>query len=149
MAEYHNPATLGDMPFWQKLLNAFFQSATLRTAGFDALGQGGLQDNTKAVSAVLMLIGGSSGSTAGGIKTVTLAVLLLALLGRGSRAGAGDPAGPGHLHQRVINAMTLTLVVGFLFVAGSILLSSIENLPYIDCAFEAASALGTVGLTTA
>ncbi len=148
VAEYHNPATLGDMPFWQKLLNAFFQSATLRTAGFDALGQGGLQDNTKAVSAVLMLIGGSSGSTAGGIKTVTLAVLLLAL--RAGLKGREQVTLRGRAisYQRVINAMTLTLVVGFLFVAGSILLSSIENLPYIDCAFEAASALGTVGLTT-
>src|SRR5699024_4856106 len=79
LEEYHNPATLGDMPVWEKALNALFQSVTLRTAGFDAIGQGGLSESSKAMSTILMLIGGSSGSTAGGIKTATVAVLLLAL----------------------------------------------------------------------
>lgn len=148
LAEYHNPATLGNMPLWQKLLNAFFQSTTLRTAGFDALGQGGLHDNTKAISVVLMLVGGSSGSTAGGIKTVTLAVLILAL--RAGLKGREQVTLRGRAisYQRVINAMTLTLVVITLFLTGSIILASVESLPYIDCAFEVASALGTVGLTT-
>ena len=79
MEEFDNPATLGDMPLWQKGLNALFQSVTLRTAGFDSIGQGGLSDTSKAMSCVLMLIGGSSGSTAGGLKTATVGVLLLAL----------------------------------------------------------------------
>ena len=78
-AEYANPATLGNMPFWQKLLNALFQSVTLRTAGFASFDQGGLRESSLAFSCVLMLIGGSSGSTAGGLKTVTAAVLLLGL----------------------------------------------------------------------
>ena len=148
IAEYHNPATLGPMPLWEKLLNALFQSVTLRTAGFDSLGQGGLRESTRALSVVLMLIGGSSGSTAGGIKTVTLAVLLLAF--RSGLTGREQVTVRGRAvsYQRVLNAMTLTLVVVGLFCAGSIALSALEGLPYLDCAFEVASAMGTVGLTT-
>lgn len=148
LAEYDNPATLGGMGPGKTLLNAFFQSTTLRTAGFDALGQGNLQEGTKAVSVLFMLIGGSSGSTAGGLKTVTVAVLLLALRanlkGRhqvtvGRRAISMD---------RVMDAMTLTLVVGLLFLCSAITMTIVEDLPIIDCAFEVASAMGTVGLTT-
>lgn len=50
--EWSNPATLGDMPVWQKAVNAVFQSVTLRTAGFDAIGQGGLSDTSKAFSSI-------------------------------------------------------------------------------------------------
>ena len=148
VAEYDNPATLGGMGPGKTVLNAFFQSTTLRTAGFDALGQGNLQEGTKAVSVLFMLIGGSSGSTAGGLKTVTVAVLLLALRanlkGRkqvtvGRRAISMD---------RVMDAMTLTLVVGLLFLCSTITMTIVEDLPIIDCAFEVASAMGTVGLTT-
>ena len=148
MEEYSNPATLGNMPLWQKCVNALFQSVTLRTAGFDALGQGGLQDSSKALSVILMLIGGSSGSTAGGLKTATVAVLLLAL--RAGLAGREQVTFRGRAipYQRVLNAMTLTLVVLFLFLIGSMALATIEGLPYLSCAFEVASAMGTVGLTT-
>ena len=147
LAEYHNPATLGDMPLWQKVLNALFQSITLRTAGFDSIGQGGMTDETKAVSIMLMLIGGSSGSTAGGIKTVTVAVLLLTL--RASLRGREQvtirrrtiPA------SRVMTAMSLTLMILSLFFVGSIVITTLEGLPYIVCAFETASALATVGVT--
>ena len=146
--EYHNPATLGNMPLWQKCINSLFQSITLRTAGFDSLGQGGLQDTSKAMSTILMLIGGSSGSTAGGLKTATVAVLLLAL--RAGLTGREQVTFRGRAspYQRVLNAMTLTLVVLFLFLIGSMALATIEDLSYLDCAFEVASAMGTVGLTT-
>ena len=146
--EWANPATLGDMPVWQKVLNAFFQSVTLRTAGFDAIGQGGLSDTSKAFSSILMLIGGSSGSTAGGLKTATVAVLLLAL--RSGLTGREQVTFRGRTipYRRVLNAMTLALVMLFLFLVGSMVISTVENLPYLDCAFEVASAMGTVGLTT-
>ena len=145
--EYENPATLGNMPLWQKWLNAAFQSATLRTAGFDAIGQGGLTDTSKAMSVILMLIGGSSGSTAGGIKTVTVGVLLLAL--RSGLAGREQVTFRGRAipYRRVLNAMTLVLVVLFLFLAASMAISTGEGKPYLDSAFEVASAMGTVGLT--
>ncbi|MEG1858516.1 MAG: potassium transporter TrkG, partial [Pseudoflavonifractor sp.] len=67
--EYHNPATLGEMPLWKKILNSFFESVTLRTCGFASFDQAGLRDSSLVVGCILMLIGGSSGSTAGGMKT--------------------------------------------------------------------------------
>ena len=145
--EYRNPATLGPMPLWQKGLNALFQSVTLRTAGFDALGQGGLTDSSLALSVIFMLIGGSSGSTAGGLKTVTVAVLLLAF--RAGVRGREEVTLRGRAisHRRVMNAMTLTLMVVFLFMVSSMLLSTVDGLPFLSAAFEVASAMGTVGLT--
>ena len=146
--EYSNPATLGDMPLWQKGLNALFQSITLRTAGFDSIGQGGLSDSSKALSCIMMLIGGSSGSTAGGMKTATAGVLLLAL--RAGLTGREQVTfrGRGIPYRRVLDAMTLALVMMCVFFVSSMVLSTIEGLPYLDCAFEVASAMGTVGLTT-
>jgi len=79
--EWNRP-TMAGMDWGTKLLNGFYQSVTVRTAGFDAMGQGVLSDASKAVSMVLMLIGGSSGSTAGGVKTVTMVVLVLFLWAR-------------------------------------------------------------------
>ena len=147
LEESHNSATLGDMPLWQKGLNAFFQSVTLRTAGFDAIGQGNLTDSSKALCCIFMLIGGSSGSTAGGVKTATVAVLLLAL--RASLTGREQVAFRGRAvpFQRVLDAMTLALVVLFLFFGASMTISTLEGLPYLDCAYEVASAMGTAGLT--
>ena len=129
-------------------MNSVFQSITLRTAGFDAIGQGGLTDTSKAFSCILMLIGGSSGSTAGGLKTATVAVLLLAL--RSGLTGREQVTFRGRAipYGRVLNAMTLALVMLFLFLLGSMVISTAEDLPYLDCAFEVASAMGTVGLTT-
>lgn len=111
--EWNNPATLGPMTVPQKLLAGSFQSVTTRTAGFAAIDQGAMGESTKAMSIVLMLIGGSSGSTAGGLKTVTVAVLLLASVasargqshvqvfkpvlptaGAGRHVHHGDAAGP-------------------------------------------------------
>lgn len=148
LAEYGNPATIGDMPVWQKLLNSLFQSTTLRTAGFASFNQGGLRESSLVVSCVLMLIGGSSGSTAGGLKTVTAAVLLLGL--RASLAGREQVTFRGRAisYQRVANAMTLALIMIFLFLLGSLSISLVENIPYLEAAFETASALGTVGVST-
>ena len=148
LEEYHNPATLGDMPVWEKALNALFQSVTLRTAGFDAIGQGGLSESSKAMSTILMLIGGSSGSTAGGIKTATVAVLLLALRANLRRREQVTFRGRAIPFGQVLNAMTLTLVVLFVFLIASMVISTVEGLPYLNCAYEVASAMGTVGLTT-
>lgn len=146
-AEWDNPATLGPMSPGEKALNALFQSVTLRTAGYATLDQGALTDNSAVLSLLFMLVGGSSGSTAGGIKTVTAGVLLAALwesLGGKEQVvirGRRIPA------RRVLDAMTLTLAVGILFVAGSMALSMLEGLPFLAAAYETASALGTVGLS--
>ena len=148
VAEYANPATLGPMGVGGKLLNSLFQSVTLRTAGFYTVPQGGLRDSSLAVSCLFMFIGGSSGSTAGGVKTVTAAVLLLAL--RAGLAGRNEVTLRKRAipTQRVLNALTLVLVVLGLFCFGSIAISLADNVPYLDAAFETASAIGTVGVTT-
>ena len=145
--EYNNPATLGPMSVPQKILDALFQSVTLRTAGFASFNEGGLLDSSMAVSYVLMLIGGSSGSTAGGLKTVTVAVLLLSL--RSNMAGREQVTIRGRAisYRKVIDAMTLALIIIFLFLTGSIVISLADGVPYLHAAFETASALGTVGVT--
>lgn len=147
-AEWENPDTLGSMPLWQRPLNALFQSVTLRTAGYATFDQGKLLEGSAVMSILLMLIGGSSGSTAGGIKTATVGVLLLAL--RSGLMGREQVTFRGRAihYRRVLNAMTLALVVLGVFVFSSMVVSTVEDLPYLDSAFEVASAMGTVGLTT-
>ena len=146
--EYANPAVFGKMPLGQKIYNSIFQSVTLRTAGFDSIGQGNLSDSSKAFSSIWMLIGGSSGSTAGGMKTVTAAVLLLTLRARLTGREQVTFRGRAVPYAQVFNAMTLVLVMGLIFLVSSMFISTLEGLPYVDCAFEVASAMGTVGLTT-
>lgn len=147
LAEGENQATLGGIPGWEKLLNAFFQSVTLRTAGFNVIDQGAMGDSSQVISCILMMIGGSSGSTAGGIKTVTVwvlfAVLFTSLQGREHIVFRGRtlPA------RQALNAVTLFMMVTFLFIGGSMVISLADGVPYLHAAFETASALGTVGLT--
>ena len=147
-SEWANPATLGPMPVWEKCLNAFFQSMTLRTAGFNVIDQGAMTDNSLAMSCILMLIGGSSGSTAGGMKTVTVWVLaMVAVTGLRGRENILF-RGRTLPFRRAVNAITLFLMVFFLFLTGSMLISLTHEASFLQAAFETASALGTVGLTT-
>ena len=148
LLEWNNPKTLGNMGPAQKLLAAAFQSVTTRTAGFDAVGQGNLTESSKAATVLLMLVGGSSGSTAGGLKTVTFAVVLLYAL---SSARGRHNLTLFHRNvprKQIINAFTLaTLMIGLIFVGG-IVICSLDGVSFLDGLYEAASALATVGLTT-
>ena len=147
-AEWNNLETLGGMTAGEKVGNALFQSVTLRTAGYSVLDQGALRDGAAALSVVLMLIGDSSDSTARGIKTATAGVLLISLWA-GLRGRDQVVLRRRTIPQaRVLNAMTLALVVLGVFVFSSMVVSTVEDLPYLDSAFEVASAMGTVGLTT-
>lgn len=146
--EWENDATLGQMPIPARFMAAVFQSTTLRTAGFNTIDQGAMTGAGQAVSILLMFIGGSPGSTAGGIKTVTVAVLFLtavtALRGKSHIAVFGREISP----RSVMNAVTM-LMVGFtLVIAGAVILSSCNALPFSDCLYEAVSAFGTSGVTT-
>ncbi|MEG2097683.1 MAG: potassium transporter TrkG, partial [Pseudoflavonifractor sp.] len=145
--EYTNPATLGSMPLGQKILNAFFESVTLRTCGFASFDQAGLRDSSLVMGCILMLIGGSSGSTAGGMKTVTAALLVLGL--RAGLSGKEEVTlrGRSFSYRRVLSAMTLALILVMMFLFGSIAISLAEGVPYLHAAFETASAIGTVGVT--
>lgn len=145
--EWNNPATLGPMSVGEKLLNGFFQSVTLRTAGFAAVDQALLTDSGKAVSMVLMFIGGSSGSTAGGLKTVTFVVLVLFILAR--------IRGKRHVTvfrrtvptEKVTDAMTLTSVMFLLALFGGVFICATSPVDLTNGMFESVSALATVGLT--
>lgn len=145
--EWNNPDTLGAMPWYQKLLNGLFQSVTVRTAGFASIDQGAMTDAGKAVSTVLMFIGGSSGSTAGGAKTVTIVVLGLFLWtwARGHHTVSvfhrTIPDG------KVLDALTITAVMILLAVFGGVFISATSPVGFTDALFESVSALATVGLT--
>ena len=145
--EWNNPETIGMMPIGQKILNGFFQSVTLRTAGFASFDQAQLTDGAKAVSVVFMLIGGSSGSTAGGLKTVTVLVLLLLVISRArghSRVSVFRRNIPG---EKVMDAMTIVSIVVGLCLVGAVVICVTSPVGFTDALYEAASALGTVGLT--
>lgn len=145
--EWNNPATLGPMTAGDKVLNGFFQSVTVRTAGFAAVDQAGLTEAGKALSMVLMLIGGSSGSTAGGAKTVTMLVLVLFLAARargGSTVSVFKRTVPG---AQVMDAMTIVSILVGLSVFGAIFICATSPVSFVDAAFESVSALATVGLT--
>lgn len=146
--EWNNPATMGHMPWYDKLMNGFFQSVTTRTAGFDALGQGGLTDGSKALTMMLMFVGGSSGSTAGGVKTVTMTVLFLFLWSRIRRKGSVCIFGRSVPNNQVLDAMTIVSIVAGLALFGGLFISATSPISFTDSLYEAISALATVGLTT-
>lgn len=145
--EWNNPETLGPMSLRDKLLNGLFQSITLRTAGFASLNQAAMTEGSKAISVIFMLIGGSSGSTAGGIKTVTFVVLLLFIATR-ARGRSTVCAFRRTIPQgQVLDAMTIALIMVALAMVGGIFISTTSPVGFTDALFETASALGTVGLT--
>lgn len=145
--EWDNPGTLGPMSVGDKLLNGLFQSITVRTAGFASIDQAALTDAGKAVSMVLMLIGGSSGSTAGGVKTVTMIVLLLFLAARARGREAVSVFKRTIPNSQVMDAMTIVSILVSLTVFGGIFISATSPVSFVDGAFESVSALATVGLT--
>ena len=145
--EWNNPETLGSMNTPQKILNAFFQSVTVRTAGFASVDQAGLTDGGKAVSMILMLIGGSSGSTAGGIKTVTFVTLLLFVWNRARGRRTVNVFCRQIPQEKIMDAMTIvSIVVGLSFV-GAVIICTTSPVSFTDGLYEAVSALATVGLT--
>lgn len=145
--EWNNPETLGNLSVGSKLLGGLFQSITLRTAGFDAINQAGLTQGGKAVSMVLMLIGGSSGSTAGGLKTVTFLVVLLFIWARARGRSNVSVFCRTIPQEQALNAMTISLIMVLLSVLGGIFVCATSPVSFTDGLFESISALATVGLT--
>lgn len=145
--EWNNPNTLGELSTGQKIMAAAFQTVTLRTAGFNTIDEAALTGPSQALACFLMLIGGSPGSTAGGIKTTTLAVLLLctisALYGKTEIAAFGRAISP----RTVMNAVTMASVGVVCSVAGACAICYWEAAPFHVCLFETTSAIATVGLS--
>jgi trk system potassium uptake protein TrkH len=148
LLEWNNPETLGDLPWYDKLLGGFFQSVTVRTTGFDALGQGGLTDAGKAFSMTHMLIGGASGSTAGGVKMVTMMVLLLFMWSRIRGKGSVSVFKHTVPNNQVLDAMMIVTLVAGLAIFGGLFISATSPIGFTDGLYESVSALATVGLTT-
>ena len=140
-------ASMKDMTIWERLLNSFFQSVTTRTAGFAAVDQAALSPAGTGASLFLMFIGGSSGSTAGGIKTITFAVILLSTLSIvQNKVGV-------HAFKKRIDDITVkrAFSIVVLYVGGillsTILICSFDSISLTDGLYETVSAMATVGLT--
>ena len=145
--ECNNPLTLGNMSLGKKMLNAFFQSVTLRTAGFASISQKGLTEPTVLVSCVIMFIGGSPVGTAGGIKTMTAATLVFAVLAvvQGRKETV---AFKKTIQTSIVRRSLAVTVIGFgTLILFSVLLLATNPLSLSDGVFEVTSAIATVGLS--
>jgi trk system potassium uptake protein TrkH len=158
LAEYNNTASgaMGTLPAGQRFLAAFFQSATPRTAGFNTIDQASLTGSSKIVTILLMFVGAAPGSTGGGIKVTTFAMLIAAVFAE--LRGYEYPVLLRHrIARAVFNKAFLILSLGFFtvlvttvgmtFTERALLASG--GTTVLDLLFEAVSAFGTVGLSAA
>lgn len=145
--EYNNPNTLQPLSELGKWLAAWFQAVTPRTAGFNTLAIEELRNASTALTMMLMFIGGGSLSTASGIKVVTFIVLILATYSYLRRDKGITVLRREIDKESVYKALALTIIsAGVTWLAIFVLLL-VEDAPFIDIAFEAVSAIGTVGLS--
>ena len=134
-------------PMGRRLLLSLFQAVTPRTAGFNTADLTALSQTGQTITIGLMLIGGSPGSTAGGMKTTTLAVLVSCTIAVFRKRENGRFFGRRIADDTVKNAVAVFLMYISLFLLGGMVISRLENLPILISLFETASAIGTVGLT--
>ncbi len=146
--EYSNPDTLGAMGLPAKLMNAFFASVTPRTAGYNSVEVGKMTPEALLFTIALMYIGAASGSTGGGIKVNTFAVLTAAVIssirGRTVATAFGRELPQDHVYRALTVAL---LALGLVFVV-TLLLAITEPFSALQLLFETTSAFGTVGLST-
>lgn len=131
----------------ERILCSLFQSVTPRTAGFNTVDLASMQEPGQSIIILLMLIGGSPGSTAGGMKTTTIAVLFATALSTFRRKEHTHFFGRRIEDDVIKNAATIGLLYIALFFFGGLAISMAEGFPILTCLFEAASAVGTVGLS--
>lgn len=145
--EYTNPATLGNLTFLEKVQAALFQSVTTRTAGFYTINQASFRETSSLISAVLMFIGGSPAGTAGGVKTMTIALVFACTMS--VVKGDKDTV----VYRRSIPEDTVKKAVAVCSISMSfvglmtILMTMVEKAPLLTVLYEVVSALGTVGLS--
>ncbi len=146
--EYNNPQTIANMNIKDKLLNSFFASVSPRTAGFNSVPTNGMTLASKILTVILMVIGGSPGSTAGGLKTVTCGILVLTVISLIRGREDVECFGRRFTKELVIKAFTIVFIGLSLVIGVTMILSYTEvGASFIDLLYESASALGTVGLT--
>jgi trk system potassium uptake protein TrkH len=145
--EYSNPETLGPMSFAEKIFAATFASIVPRTAGFNSIDTAALRESSAFLTIILMFIGGSPGSTAGGIKTVTFGVMLISTISiiRGNRDAE---AFKKSINPEIISKSLAIVTAGIgLVIFMAFVLTITEGKEFLDVLFESASAFGTVGLS--
>lgn len=145
--EFNNHTTIADMSIGNKILASTFQSVTTRTAGFNTISQADLTDPSLMLTYVLMFIGGSPGSTAGGVKTVTIAILLLAAIDNIKGKTSYNFAGRNIKISAVLNAMSIVMIGMSLIILGTIIISAVEPIALKYVVYEVVSAFGTAGLS--
>ena len=138
---------MGQLPPRLRVFPALFQSVTLRTAGFNTVNLNQISGPGQSLMILWMLIGGSPGSTAGGMKTTTVVVLLMTAWTVFRRKENVHFLGRRIADDVVRSVVAILMMYGLLFFVSGMALSRIDHLPLITCLFETASALGTVGLT--
>ncbi|MCT4585207.1 MAG: TrkH family potassium uptake protein [Peptostreptococcaceae bacterium] len=145
--EYNNPKTIGEFSLFNKLLASLFQAVTPRTAGFNTLDLASLTDGSKFLTIILMFIGGSPASTAGGIKTSTLAVLILTIFAL-IKGREDVSVFKRRISYKVVNKALAVVGIGLsiVIIVTMVLLIS-DNFTFLDIFFESVSAFGTVGLS--
>lgn len=145
--EYNNPLTIGNMSLSDKIQVSFFQSMTTRTAGFASVPQQDLTNTSAVFSLLLMFIGGSPVGTAGGVKTVTIAVLFFSALSAIRNRDEPSLFKRRISRQAVSKAVAVITVSFMIMFISTILLSAVTDADVIDIAYETVSASATVGLT--
>lgn len=145
--EYNNPLTIGDYSLFQKIQVAFFQSVTTRTAGFATVPQQNLTDSSSVIALLLMFIGGSPVGTAGGVKTVTVTVLVasaIATVRNKNEVGMFNRNISKKAVSKAIAVISMSFVIMFI---STVLLSAVTDANALDILYETVSATATVGLT--
>lgn len=146
VTEYNN--TMKDMNLYQRIITSLFSSVTARTAGFNTIDTAALSDSSKILTMALMFIGGSPGSTAGGIKTTTLFVLLVSVWGNMTNNGNVSVFKRRFENEALHKSGIVAVLNMVLAVVAAFVILTITNLPISDVLFEVFSAIGTVGMTT-
>jgi len=145
--EYNNPSTLGNMGFLDKLINAFFQSATLRTAGFYTVPFKEIRPATVFISYIFMFIGASPGSTSGGIKTTTFGVLIFYAISVLKRKEHVDVFKRKIGWELINKALAILIISLFYVIIITTIMLSIEKFPVNKIMYEVMAAFSTTGLS--
>ena len=145
--EYNNPQTMKDFTLYQKIQASFFQSVTTRTAGFFTVPQENFSNGSALVSVLLMFIGGSPVGTAGGVKTVTIAVVAMAAIATIKNKKDVTMFNRTLSKEAVSKAVAVICTSFFIMFMSTLLLSAVTDASFLDVLYETVSATATVGLT--
>lgn len=148
LLEYGNPDTIGNLSLGEKMMSSAFHSVSTRTAGFASVSQSALRPGTKFLSIIWMFIGGSPCGTAGGIKTTTVAMLILTCLNVLHGKRDTECFGRKIPVENFRTGFSVVMVAFGFLLSGMVLLTVLEpHQDFLDLMYEAVSAIGTVGLT--